>query len=455
MKSSLSSSLVIATAVGTLLSSCQQLPDKPKIAAGKFTPWNLGEIHQTFKISSTSDSGPGSLREAIRLANTSPGTDQIVFEHEGDLYKAPQTIYLESPLPEVTDNLLIDGYIKDMLWKASGIVLDGKNQYRILLIAPAAKVKIKHLTLQNGKSANGGAIRNNGELVVEGSTFNGNIASENGGAIFSEGPRAFIYNSTFYENSAKTSGGAVYFANGNNQLVHTTFSWNTAEHGGAVFNKASLRLSNSILANSDIGEDCYSDGLITANIQNTIESNSGCGQPHSSKDPKLAKPGYYNGPVKSIPISTASNEFNWGDNKAAVDEYGNSLVWDQRGNGDPRYACGIADIGAFEIQPAIKMEIDTLSDQEIRGCTSAKNDCSLKGAIALTNHSERNSTITFDKKVFATPVTLTMDGSVVVYKNLLLDASGVGTVTLITTNSHLKTFDDNIQLKTLNIVFHN
>ncbi|MCP5526614.1 MAG: right-handed parallel beta-helix repeat-containing protein [Verrucomicrobiales bacterium] len=52
------------------------------------------------------DSGAGSLRQAITLANNTPGRDHITFA----IPEGGGVIPLESPLPEVTDAVLIDGY---------------------------------------------------------------------------------------------------------------------------------------------------------------------------------------------------------------------------------------------------------------------------------------------------------------------------------------------------------
>src|SRR4030095_6294451 len=61
----------------------------------------------TFTVTNTSDSGPGSLRQAILDANATPGIDAINFK-----IAAPgvQTIAPLSPLPTVIDPLDIDGY---------------------------------------------------------------------------------------------------------------------------------------------------------------------------------------------------------------------------------------------------------------------------------------------------------------------------------------------------------
>ena len=136
----------------------QPSPEQGSLQLPQLPPWDLGEIQHTFAVSSVLDSGTGTLREAIAKANQSPGTDKIVFESDNDLYRKPQTIHLESSLPTITDNLLIDGYIEKMLWKASGVTIDGQDQHQIFKVAQPNKVKIKHLTLTNGRARQGAAI---------------------------------------------------------------------------------------------------------------------------------------------------------------------------------------------------------------------------------------------------------------------------------------------------------
>src|SRR5579871_1733684 len=53
-------------------------------------------------VTNTQDSGPGSLRNAITCANSHPGRDTISFAVSG-------TINLASPLPPITDPVVIDG----------------------------------------------------------------------------------------------------------------------------------------------------------------------------------------------------------------------------------------------------------------------------------------------------------------------------------------------------------
>ena len=61
----------------------------------------------TFTVINTNDSGAGSLRDAITLANGNPGSDTIVFNIPA---AGVQTIPLATPLPLITDPVLIDGY---------------------------------------------------------------------------------------------------------------------------------------------------------------------------------------------------------------------------------------------------------------------------------------------------------------------------------------------------------
>jgi CSLREA domain-containing protein len=60
-----------------------------------------------FTVTSVSDSGPGSLRQAILDANASSGPDTINFNVAGS---GVRTISVLSPLPEITEPVTIDGY---------------------------------------------------------------------------------------------------------------------------------------------------------------------------------------------------------------------------------------------------------------------------------------------------------------------------------------------------------
>ncbi len=61
----------------------------------------------TYTVVNTDDSGPGSLREAIALANSHPGLDQIEFNIPSP---GPHTIQPSTALPPITDPVTIDGY---------------------------------------------------------------------------------------------------------------------------------------------------------------------------------------------------------------------------------------------------------------------------------------------------------------------------------------------------------
>ena len=61
----------------------------------------------TFTVTSTADSGLGTLRDAITLANTTAGADTIAFNISGT---GVHTITPLSTLPIITEAVTIDGY---------------------------------------------------------------------------------------------------------------------------------------------------------------------------------------------------------------------------------------------------------------------------------------------------------------------------------------------------------
>src|SRR4051794_4430624 len=60
----------------------------------------------TFTVINTNDVGNGSLRQAITVANSSPGADLISFEIPGT---GVQTIRPATELPTITEAVTIDG----------------------------------------------------------------------------------------------------------------------------------------------------------------------------------------------------------------------------------------------------------------------------------------------------------------------------------------------------------
>jgi hypothetical protein len=81
----------------------------------------------TFPVTTTADSGPGSLRQAILDANANPGQDTIAFNIPGS---GVHTISPTSAFPTVTDPVSIDGYTQP--GSSPNTLVDGDNA--VLLI---------------------------------------------------------------------------------------------------------------------------------------------------------------------------------------------------------------------------------------------------------------------------------------------------------------------------------
>jgi CSLREA domain-containing protein len=358
-------------------------------------------------VTTTADHGRGSLRQALLDANAGPGPHTIRFDSVSGPFATPRTIALESELPELTGEMTIDGYIEGRLWEATGVTLTGGEARRVLSVAPGAKVTVASLTITEGRAAKGAGLVNRGQVVVKGVTFLGNLAESDGGGLANLGGTVSVINSTFVDNRAGHAGGGLANVGGTLTVTNCTFSGNAASRGGGLFSDGTLLLRNTILANS-VGQDCVSAGTLDpAGTHNLIEANVGCGEPVTSDDPRLEPLGLYNGPTPTLPLGGGSPAINLGDNASAVDELGERLVWDQRGNGDPRFVAGITDIGAFEVQAFPSLVVNTVEDVDRRACGGpGRSDCSLRGAIALANAAGKASVITFDPRLFATPQTI-------------------------------------------------
>lgn len=253
------------------------------------------------------------LREAVNLANASPGHQVITF----DLPDGPQTIVLDGQQLRLTDDVTIRGPGADRL------VIDADHQSRVLQVDAGVSAVISGLTVQNGvanevvagqsglwgggisntgkltltdaiiignSARSGGGVANSGSLTVQRTTFLQNRAFPNGvnwgGGLYSDDGIVFIAASTFHHNSAGEGGGLkVQF--GDVEIVNSTFVANVADsRGGAIQLGADPRvriISSTITDNTSgnlgggvevfSGQLTLQDTLVTGNIATNGDPN--------------------------------------------------------------------------------------------------------------------------------------------------------------------------------------
>jgi hypothetical protein len=91
-----------------------------------------------FTVTNISDSGAGSLRQAILDANASPGVDTIAFNIDGG---GAQIIHPTSPLPEITDPVIIDGTTQPGFAGTPLVVLTGPGSTGLTISGGNSTVK--------------------------------------------------------------------------------------------------------------------------------------------------------------------------------------------------------------------------------------------------------------------------------------------------------------------------
>ena len=234
-----------------------------------------------------------SLREAITLANISPGSQTIEFSPA--VFDTPQTINLTAQLPTITEDLTVLGPGPDLLTLDAGLSLfpisaddseatlaSSLSTFRHFDVDDGdfgneVEVTLSGLLLTGGSSPNnGGAIRNAENLSVLDSRLIGNFSTNgSGGAVLNLGTLE-IANSTLSGNSAE-SGGAVFNASGTATFVNSTISGNTANSGGGIFNESDVAGGMLTIANSTLSDNSafdYGGGVTNSNGDLTVANST-------------------------------------------------------------------------------------------------------------------------------------------------------------------------------------
>lgn len=271
----------------------------------------------SFLVTTTADSGTGSLRQAVLNANSLAGIDTITFsDGTGGTVNftdaTADTITLSSGQIVLDSNLSITGPGADLVVVRNTQALSATSRVFSLTSATARTVRISGLTITGGhlSSGSGGgiymaggtstltlvrcAVRGNtsfsygGGIAAEGSTslnvvsstISGNTFTGSGGGagIDAGGNGLRVINSTisgnFISASNSSNAGGIFSAVNGASIINSTITNNAGPGGtGGVRKFAPLTVANSIIAgnvNNATVPDIISDTAFTSNGGNLI-----------------------------------------------------------------------------------------------------------------------------------------------------------------------------------------
>jgi PKD repeat protein len=352
----------------------------------------------TITVTNTSDSGSGSLRQA--LIDASDG-DTITFAASG-------TVGLTSGELLVDKNVTIQGP------GASSLAVDGNGASRVFHISSGKTVTISGLTITNGyvegDFPGGGIYNDHAMLTLSNCTISGNYAMGTvyccdrwcdcayssggyGAGIYNDGTLT-LSNCTISGNVAGTytgdgdgSGGGIYNGSANLTISNCTLSGNEAlVAGGNIYLYGGVatvfQIGNTILKAGASGENIFNQGGGTIISQGyNLSSDNGGGfltgpGDQINVDPMLGPLQDNGGPTFTHKLLTGSPAINAGNPNFTPPPF-----YDQRGPGFDRVRDGRVDIGAFEVQSRPPVASFTFSCNLLTCSFDASNSFDPDGTI--------------------------------------------------------------------------
>ena len=391
--------------------------------------------------------GDFSLREAIDLANISPGADTIAF----DSSLSGQTIPLSLGELRVFESLTINA--GDLV---NGLTIDGQQSSRIFHVLDG-DFDLTGLTLTEGRSGPGAGIRHvgaSGSLSVSYSTISSNVSTPSllvGGAGIHSVVDVTLDHVTVsgnvVSNSSSGDGGGVYVEGALN-IMHSTITRNRAGSrfgvGGGIYHlDDTLSISNSIIADNSAGVSGGTNpdlrhGIGILNVDYSLIGNTGgisAGQLININagtgnlldvNAQLAPLADNGGRAPTNALILGSPAIDAGDPGIAV----SPTESDQRGGEFLRVADGdttagaVIDMGAYESQFAItpNLIVDSLTDESDNDF--GPGDLSLREAISIAHLISGPDVITFDAGLDGGTIMLEL-GNLVIAEDLIIDATGL------------------------------
>lgn len=230
--------------------------------------FSVGAQAATYTVSTTADSGAGSLRDAIITANSTIEDDIINFSipasDPGCNASSVCTITLTSGEIVINATSTAGRLTITNATGASNLLISGNNQSRVFYVNAGADLTVNGVTITGGNGVgigsddanrSGGGIFNNGNLTLTNTIVreNGDItsqpASSSAGGIFNNGIATLqITNSTIADNKARSAGGISN--TGALTIEGSTLNGNQATIGnaGAILNTGMLSVTNSTIS---------------------------------------------------------------------------------------------------------------------------------------------------------------------------------------------------------------
>ena len=217
----------------------------------------------TYTVSSTSDAGAGTLRQAITDANSNPGPDIIEFNIPGG---GPWSITMSSALPAISGPTVIDGTTQPgfMSGTQSTYVKVGTAYTGTIFVASnVTGLTIKGLDISYTSVRNGCGISlsNCSQSFI----LNNFIKNRISGIVINGGQDHTVQNNDLFATSSDFNNPALYFLNITQGSISGGLAVSGNKFGGSGL--TALRIHN--MSNLVIGDA----SVIGANI--TIEDNSG------------------------------------------------------------------------------------------------------------------------------------------------------------------------------------
>ena len=215
-------------------------------------------------------------------------------------------------------------------------------------ISSSGMLTVIRSTFVGNHSSDGGGISGVGATVVD-SLLTGNVAEEIGDAI--SGSELIVVNTTVSQNGSSSSPSGAINVWGSALIVASTVAANNGAGVLGFDGEPSITFRNTVIANNGTRDCSRNIAFPVVSLGHNLDSDDTCGltaatdQPNT--DPLLGPLEDNGGPTLTHALLPGSPAINGVPLSACLDQNGDFLALDQRGESRPQgFAC---DIGAFEL----------------------------------------------------------------------------------------------------------